>query len=101
MGIMQVITFLSGAKWFWKILNNWGAIRKIISNVEIVVKAMLSRSDTTPTCDEVKLLLDSAKVLFERELIDLPMVDEKEVARIFGNMENNLVCEIEKKEVSK
>lgn len=92
----QFFALLSGAKWFWAILNNWGAIRKILSDVESVGKGMLSRHSTLPSCDETKLLLDAVKILFERGLIDLPGVDESNIAKVLGNVEANLVCEISK-----
>lgn len=98
-GISQLLVMISGAKWFWSILNNWGTIRIILKNSETVVQGMLARRGTLPTCEETKLLLDSARLLFEKGLIDLPMVDEQNLARVLGNIENNLVCEIEKKEV--
>lgn len=93
-GLGQIILFLTGAKWFWKILNNWGSISKIIKSVETVAVAMISRRDPTPTCDETKVLLDALRILFERELIDLPGVNEAEIGRVLANIENNLVCEV-------
>lgn len=96
--IGAIIAFLTGAKWFWSILRNWGAIKQIIVNVEQVSQGMLSRKTGLPNCEETKILLDSLKLLFERELIDLPGVNEVEIGRILGNIEANLNCSIEKTE---
>lgn len=93
-GIGQILVFLSGAKWFWKILNNWGTIKKIVLDVESVAGGMISRRDPTPSCEETKKLLDAMRILFENELIDIPGVNEADVGRVFANLENNLVCEV-------
>ena len=97
--IGAIFAFISGAKWFWTIIRNWGAIKQIIVNVEQVAQGMLSRKTGLPSCEETKILLDSLKLLFERELIDLPGVNEVEIGRILGNIEANLNCSIEKVEV--
>lgn len=95
-GIGQILVFLSGAKWFYAILRNWGVIKKSLVDVEGVIKNMLEKKDTLPSCDDTKKLLDVARVLFESGLIDFPGVEEKDVARVLQNIENNLICEIEK-----
>lgn len=98
-GLGQVLIAISGAKWFYSIIRNWGAIRQVVQSMESVAQGMLSRESPVPTCDETKKLLDCARILFDRELIDLPGIEEKDVARILGNIENNLICEIEKRGV--
>lgn len=93
-GLGQVLEILTSAKWFWKVLNNWGTIRKVLGDVESVVVSMLERKKPTPDCNDTKKLVDALQILFDSGLIDLPGVDEHNVARILMNIENNLNCSL-------
>lgn len=93
-GIGQVLVFLSGTKWIYKLLRNFGVLKKVFLNVETVAKAMISRHDPTPNCQEVKLLLEALELVFRNELIDIPGVDEVEISRVLANVEANLICEV-------
>lgn len=99
LGLMPIISFLSTSKLFFKIIGNWGLMKKILSDTQTILTAMVNRKDPLPDCNETKILMDNVKRLLEAGFIDLPMVDENEIARVLGNIENNIVCSLDPKKL--
>lgn len=78
----------------WKIVVNAGLIYRFISFVSSTIGAVMTRPSKLPTCEETKICLDYIEKMLNVGLIDLPGVDESQVAAKIGMMRNNITCSV-------
>ena len=83
---------VTGFKFFWKALNNFGLIKEIYSVLVPLISTAIKEGHLH--CDQVKVLLDSLRKILESGLVDLPGVDEQAIASGIAKIEENLVCSI-------
>ena len=95
-----MISILTG---IWPIIKNIGLVIDFFKVVKSVFQSVASRDVKIPNCDETKLLIDQLRKLLDSGVIDVPGVDEKEIAGVLGQIEERLVCVVDKaqKDVAK
>ncbi len=88
-----ILQFLPAA---WTIIKNIGLVIDFVRTVQKVVEGVSKRDQKLPNCEETKLLISSVRGLLDKGVIDLPGVDEAQISHIIGQIEDRVVCSIEK-----
>lgn len=80
----------------WPILKNIGFVIDFFRTMQVVLVDVSKRPTKIPSCEETRLILRSTRELLERGIIDVPGVDELEIAKILGQIEERVVCAVDK-----
>ena len=91
--MIQLLKLLPAA---WTIVKNIGLVIDFVRTVQGVIEGISKRDQKLPSCEETKLLISSVRSLLDKGVIDLPGVDEIEISNIIGQIEDRVVCSIEK-----
>lgn len=91
--LMKGYEFIKAFPYFWKLIRNYKTIEQILIDSWSVIESARAHGGL-PTCDETKKLIGIARMIFEKELIDLPVLDELKFAEELKEVEYNLTCTI-------
>lgn len=94
--IVGAYKFFAAMPMFWKVMRNYGAIKEIISEASQVLKVSAERGH--PSCEETQKLFAIARKALKTGIIDIPGVDENQLAVALYDLENNLICSVNRGE---
>jgi len=97
----KIWALLNGSAFFWKALRNYGKIKNLFEVVSQVLNDMHARGDSLPDCNETSKLASVFSEAFKADIIDLPYLDEYQLALVLDKINANLVCSIEDKKTGK
>lgn len=77
-----------------RVMQNWGLVHESQKVITAVLISVI-KEHRLPHCEETKTVLGIFKKLLDADLVDIPGVNEHEIARMFDEISNQLVCAIE------
>lgn len=77
----------------WALIKNAGAIFSFFNIVSGILKESV-KGKKLPECENSKQLIKSVRVLLDKGVIDIPDVDEREIAQALLDIENQITCKI-------
>ena len=95
-----MIGVLSALPKLWPIIKNIGLVLDFFQVVKKIFGDVSARPTKMINCEEGKLLIEQTRKLLDSGIIDVPGVDEKEIAGVLLQIEERLVCTIEKSDKS-
>lgn len=93
-GLVKIWSVLKNFKFFMQVLKNWNLIhesQKVLTGIILT----LVKEKRLPHCSETQITLGIFKKLLDADLVDIPGVDENELARMFDEVSSQLICAIE------
>lgn len=91
--LMMGYDALKSFPFLWKLVRNYGSIKQILVDAWSVIESARAHGGL-PTCEETRKLIGIARIIFEKELIDLPEVNELKFAEDLREVEHALTCTI-------
>lgn len=79
--------------WMWNLVVHHKEIRAILEDTVAIFNSAKSNRGI-PTCDDTKKIMGNVALIFEKKLIDLPNLDEAQLAQMIRDIDSNLVCAI-------
>lgn len=87
-------TLISGSRFFWALLKNYGVLKENLRVIGEIITKVMQEGRKTPDCDETNRLLKAVSNILKTEVIDLPEIDEYQLAIKIDEINANLVCEL-------
>ena len=100
LALMKIWTFLRSFPFVWKIIRNYSDIKQILSDMVLIFESARNNGGL-PTCNDTVKLLDCVEKIFEKELIDIPDVDEVALAEMLREFKENLNCAVKTERVKR
>lgn len=72
--------FVTGSKYFWRIVRNYAEIKNFCIVISNTITAMHTDKRKSPNMHELSLLLPAISAILRSELIDIPGINEYELA---------------------
>ena len=85
--------FISEFKSVMMILKNWSFVMSALGSVEHIMSNSI-QTRGLPSCEDTRKLIDILREALDREMIDIPGVDEALIARQLFQLESTLVCQV-------
>lgn len=95
--VVQLIAlwkFIASFPYIWKLIRNYDLIKQILSDVYGVIQSA-EKHGGLPTSEETIKILDAAQLIFEKQLIDIPEVDEVVLADMIKELKQNLSASVD------
>lgn len=81
--------FLTNIPFVWNLVRNYGSVKKSLTDIFDVVNSAKDKGGL-PTIEDTKKLVAAAALIFEKDLIDLPELDEHKFATQLRQVERAL-----------
>lgn len=108
MSIAYIISLLGsawsvvkGSRFFWGIIKHYGVLKENLQAIGNVIKAVMESDRKVPSCEEGQILLRAISNILKTQVIDLPGLDEYELAVSIDEITGTLVCQLTDKASSK
>ena len=94
-GVLSLISTIRNIPFLWKLITNWKLIEELLKKAWGIIESA-HKSGGLPTAEQTRDLVQIARIIFEKDLIDLPELDEHLLAIELRELEHNLTVAIEK-----
>lgn len=88
-GVGSVIGFAKNIPFIWKLIANYSTVKDLMTKAWNILEAARNEKGL-PTVEQTRDLVQIARIIFEKELIDLPELDELRFAEQLRELEYNL-----------
>lgn len=78
-----------------RLLLNIGLVIDLFKTIRRTVLGAVASSNKLPSCEDSKDLLSKVRILLEKKVIDVPGIEEDQIAKALREIEDRLVCSIE------
>lgn len=92
--LTQIFSIFSGGKFIWKVIRNYRVLSDAVKNISDVLKQMHDAKRATPEANETSVLLLSVSNILKTGVIDVPGVDEYELALGVDQINTNFVLSV-------
>ena len=93
-GISSAWQTLKKFPWLLKVLKNWRDVERVLKAMRLFYDSAKANGGL-PACEASDELIGSIRVVFEKQLVDFPEVDEQNFAEILREIQGQLTCSIE------
>lgn len=90
--VMGVYKFFAAMPMFWKVLRNFGELKKLTQEIAVVIEESAKKGH--PSCEDTQKIFQIARRALETGIIDIPNFDERQLITALYDLENNLVCTV-------
>lgn len=88
-GIGSAISFAKNIPFIWKLIANYSTIKDLLTKAWSILDVARMQKGL-PTVEQTRDLIQIARIIFEKELIDLPELNELVFAEQLRELEYNL-----------
>lgn len=74
----------------WAILRNLGFLVQMFKTIQGVVTSIVTSETKIPSVDQIRIVLDCIRSLLDRQIIDIPGVDEAKLSEDILKIEGKL-----------
>lgn len=90
----QSFLFFTNLRFVWKLVRNWSDIKICLESIWVVIESS-RQNGGLPSADDTRKLVRAAELIFEKELIHIPGVDDLVLAEQLREIEHNLTTSIQ------
>lgn len=94
------INLVRNIPFLWKLIANYSLVKELLTKAWGIIDSARVNGGL-PTVEQTSDLIHIARIIFEKELIDLPELDELRFAEELRELENNLRKSIEAGRIKK
>lgn len=88
-GISGIISLVRNVPFIWKLIANYSTVKDLLTRAWKILE-ISANSHQLPTVEQTRDLVQIARIIFEKELIDLPELDELKFAENLRELEFNM-----------
>lgn len=92
--LSRVYGLVSGSSIIWKVISNWKILSTSLSSIETVMSNMGAEKRHLPTTEETQILLLACSNILKTKVIDIPGLDEYELAMNLDKASSSLALSI-------
>lgn len=93
--IFNVYKWITGLKFIWKVARNWSVLSLSLAKISETLKAMHDDSRSLPNATETSEMLLAISNIIKTEIIDVPGVDEYQIALDIDQFSTSLALSIQ------
>lgn len=94
--VLSIYKFVAKFPLFWRVIRNWHLISEIMNEGKDILKNAVEKGH--PSCEDTQKLFALARKSLESKLIDFPDFDEAQLVSMLYDLENNLICTVNRGE---